>query len=102
MTLGGCHALDLARYLMGSDIVSVSALGFTGADHVEHLPGQTAIVRFANGKAGKVSAAVEQWMPYQFNVDVLGTDGGLRDNRFFSRKLPGVTGLDRVPDRAPQ
>ncbi len=101
MTLGGCHALDLARYLMGSDIVEVSAFGFTGTEHVKHFPGQTAIVRFANGKAGKVSAAVEQWMPYQFNVDVLGTDGGLRDNRFFSRKLPGVTGWIEFPTLLP-
>jgi len=101
MTLGGCHALDLARYLMGSDIVEVSALGFAGADNVKHFPGQTAIVRFANGKAGKISAAVEQWMPYQFNVDVLGTDGGLRDNRFYSRKLPGVTGWVEFPTVLP-
>jgi predicted dehydrogenase len=101
MILGGCHAVDLARYLMGSDIVEVSALGFTGADNPKHIPGQAAIVRFANGKAGKVSAAVEQWMPYQFNVDVLGTDGGLRDNRFYSRKLPGVTGWVEFPTVLP-
>ncbi len=101
MILGGCHAVDLARYLMESDIVEVSALGFTGADNPKHLPGQTAIVRFANGKAGKISAAVEQWMPYQFNVDVLGTDGGLRDNRFYSRKLPGVTGWIEFPTVLP-
>jgi len=101
MTAGGCHAIDLARYLMGSDIVEVSALGFQGSDEARFLPGQTAIVRFANGKAGKISAAVEQWMPYQFNVDVLGTDGGLRDNRFFSRKLPGVTGWVEFPTVLP-
>mgnify|MGYP000128409959 CR=1 FL=1 len=87
--------------LMDSDIVEVSAFGFTGVENPAHLPGQTAILRFANGKAGKVSAAVEQWMPYQFNVDVLGTDGALRDNRFFSRKLPGVTGWVEFPTVLP-
>lgn len=101
MVAGGCHAVDLARYLMGSDIVEVSAIGFTDLESPQHLPGQTAIVRFANGKAGKVSAAVEQWMPYQFNVDVLGTDGGLRDNRFYSRRLPGVTGWVEFPTVLP-
>ncbi|MCA9859917.1 MAG: Gfo/Idh/MocA family oxidoreductase [Thermomicrobiales bacterium] len=101
MILGGCHAVDLARYLMESDIVEVSALGFTGVENPAHLPGQTAIVRFANGKAGKISAAVEQWMPYQFNVDVLGTEGGLRDNRFYSRKVPGVTGWIEFPTVLP-
>jgi predicted dehydrogenase len=101
MMLGGCHAVDLARYLMNSDIVEVSALGFTGTEGLPHLPGQTAIVRFANGKAGKISASVEQWMPYQFNVDVLGTEGGLRDNRFYSRKIPGVTGWMEFPTVLP-
>ena len=30
-----------------------------GSDEARFLPGQTAIVRFANGKAGKISAAVD-------------------------------------------
>jgi predicted dehydrogenase len=50
---------------------------------------------------GKVSACVEQWMPYQFNVDLLGTEGGLRDNRFYSRKLPGVTDWATFPTILP-
>jgi predicted dehydrogenase len=101
MLLGGCHAVDLARYLMGSDIVEVSALGFTNVEGLPHLPGQAAIVRFENGMAGKVSACVEQWMPYQFNVDILGTEGGLRDNRFYSRKIPGVLGWATFPTILP-
>ena len=63
MTAGGCHAIDLARYLMGSDIVEVSALGFQGSDEARFLPGQTAIVRFANGKAGKISASSSSGCP---------------------------------------
>lgn len=102
MMLGGCHAVDLARYIMGSDIVEVSAIDFSGVEGGwPHPTGQAAIVRFANGKGGKISANVEQWMPYQFNVDVLGTDGGLRDNRFYSRKIPGVTGWMQFPTVLP-
>jgi predicted dehydrogenase len=101
MLLGGCHAVDLARYLMESDIVEVSAVGATDVPDAPYLPNQAAIVRFANGKIGKVSACVEQWMPYQFNVDVLGTDGGLRDNRFYSRKLPGVLDWAEFPTILP-
>jgi predicted dehydrogenase len=101
MMLGGCHAIDLARYLMDSDITEVSALSYAGVDGLPHAPGQTAIVRFANGKAGKISASVEQWMPYQFNVDVLGTEGAVRDDRFYSRKLPGVTGWITFPTVLP-
>jgi predicted dehydrogenase len=101
MLSGGCHAMDLARHLMGSDVVEVVALE-TGA--LEGLPRPAnliALVRFANGKAGKVSACTEQWMPYQFNIDLLGSDGGLRDNRFYSRKLPGALDWATFPTVLP-
>ncbi|MEZ4496412.1 MAG: hypothetical protein R2845_06465 [Thermomicrobiales bacterium] len=62
---------------------------------------QSAVVEFANGRIGKISACVEQWMPYQFNVDLLGTDGGLRDNRYFSRKLVGATDWATFPTITP-
>lgn len=101
MMLGGCHAVDLARYLMGSDIVQVSAVEARGVDNAPHPTMQSAVVRFANGKIGKISACVEQWMPYQFNVDLLGTDGGLRDNRFFGRKLTGATDWATFPTVTP-
>ena len=101
MMLGGFHAVDLARYLMGSDIVSVSAVETRSAADAPFAPMQSAVLRFANGRIGKVSACVEQWMPYQFNVDLLGTDGGLRDNRFFSRKLVGATDWATFPTVTP-
>jgi predicted dehydrogenase len=101
MMLGGCHAVDLARHLMGSDIVSVSAVETAGDPTAPFPPMQSAVVTFANGKIGKISACVEQWMPYQFNVDLLGTDGAIRDNRFFSRKLVGATDWTTFPTVTP-
>jgi predicted dehydrogenase len=98
---GGCHAVDLARYLMGSDAVEVVALETTALEGLPKPANQVALVRFANGKAGKVSAITEPWIPYQFNVDLLGTDGGLRDNRFYSRKLPGVLDWTTFPTVLP-
>jgi predicted dehydrogenase len=101
MMLGGCHAVDLARYLMGSDIVSVSAVETSGTTDAPFAPMQAAVVKFANGKIGKVSACVEQWMPYQFNVDLLGTGGALRDNRFYGRTLVGATDWATFPTITP-
>ena len=101
MMLGGCHAVDLARYLMGSDNVQLNAVQTSGTDNAPFPPMQSAVVRFANGKIGKISACVEQWMPYQFNLDLLGTDGGLRDNRFFGRKLVGATDWATFPTITP-
>jgi predicted dehydrogenase len=101
MLSGGCHAMDLARYLMDSDIVEVTALEFTAVEAPQSPVNQVALVRFANGMAGKVSACTEQWMPYQFNIDILGTDGGLRDDRFYSRKLPATLGWATFPTILP-
>jgi len=101
MVSAGCHAMDLARYLMGSDIVEVMALDFTGLARAAGPVNQVALVRFANGMAGKVSACTEQWMPYQFNIDLLGTDGALRDDRFYSRKMPGTLGWATFPTVLP-
>jgi predicted dehydrogenase len=101
MLAGGCHAIDLARFLMGSDIVEVTAMEFTATPGLEFPPNQAALVRFENGRVGKVSACTEPWIPYQFNIDLLGTDGGLRDNRFYSRKLPGALDWASFPTILP-
>lgn len=101
MLSGGCHAMDLARYLMGSDIVEVTAHEFTALPGVAAPVNQVALVRFANGMSGKVGACTEQWMPYQFNIDILGTDGGLRDDRFYTRKMPGTLGWSTFPTILP-
>jgi predicted dehydrogenase len=108
---GGCHAMDLARHLLDDDIVEVTALGWSpkpvvsaastpSADH--RGPANTvALVRFAGGAMGKVSACTSQWMPYQFNIDLFGTGGVVRGDRFFSRQLPGLTGLAELPTVLP-
>lgn len=101
MMLGGCHAVDLARYLMGSNITQVTAVETRGLENAPFPTMQSAVVTFANGRIGKISACVEQWMPYQFNVDLLGTDGGLRDNRYFSRTLSGATDWATFPTITP-
>ncbi|MCA9861723.1 MAG: Gfo/Idh/MocA family oxidoreductase [Thermomicrobiales bacterium] len=101
MQLGGCHAVDLARYLMGSDIVSVAATSFSNIDDLPYPPNQAAVVQFANGKGGRVSAMQEQWIPYQFNVDLLGDGGGFRHNRFYSRKIDGALDWITIPTITP-
>jgi len=101
MLSGGCHAVDLARYLMRSDVVEVTALETTGLVGATRALNQVALVRFANGRMGKVSALTEPWIPYQFNVDLLGSEGGLRDNRFYSRKVPGVLDWATFPTVLP-
>ena len=102
---GGCHAVDAARYLMGGDIVEVTALSWSpapgdGGDHAG-AANTVALVRFANGGMGKVSACTTQWMPYNFNIDLFGADGVVRGNRLYTRQLPGLTGFAELPTVLP-
>ena len=102
---GGCHAIDTARYLMESDIVEVSALSWTARSEPGTETGAAddtvALVRFANGGMGKVSGCTTQWMPYNFNIDLFGTDGVVRGNRLYTRRLPGLTGFAELPTVLP-
>ena len=114
MLAGGSHAMDLARYLIDSDVTQVAALskdvapsGETGGETGGTPGGGTpaantiALCRFANGTMGYVSACTEQWMPYVFNIDLFGEGGAIRGNRFYSKKLPGATGFVTIPTVMP-
>jgi predicted dehydrogenase len=59
-------------------------------------------VKFASGAVGKLSSSVDIVAPYQFNIDILGTEGCIRDNRLYSRKLmPGQTHFATIPTILP-
>lgn len=77
---GGCHAVDILRFVTGQEIVEVAALGAPArtADF-GYDPVVVASVRFANGAVGKVSAVVETSSPYRFNTRVHGTLGTVLD-----------------------
>jgi UDP-N-acetyl-2-amino-2-deoxyglucuronate dehydrogenase len=100
--MGGCHAVDAARWLAGSDIVEVQAMSTKGnKSWYEYDPTAVALVRFANGAVGRISASMECVMPYAFNFTVMGDTGTIRDNRLFSHLLPGQTDFATIPTQLP-
>jgi len=93
MLTGGCHAVDAIRYLTGKEIVEVAAFANNKKGKFEYPANVVAILRFDDGTIGKTSALFDAEMPYSFNIDLAGTEGTLRDNRIWSRRLfPGQTG----------
>jgi predicted dehydrogenase len=98
---GGCHAMDMARYLLGHSINQVSALAKDAIPGHAAPANTAALCRFESGAMGYVSACTEQWMPYVFNVELFGAAGAIRGNRFYSRKLPGATGFVEIPTILP-
>ncbi len=92
MLTGGCHAVDAIRYLTGKEIVEVAAFANNKKGKFEYPANVVAILRFDDGAIGKTSALFDAEMPYCFNIDLAGTEGTLRDNRIWSRRLfPGQT-----------
>jgi predicted dehydrogenase len=93
MLLGGCHAVDAIRWFAGEEIVEVAAFGNNIKGNFEFDANVVALLKFDGGAIGKTSALFDAEMPYAFNIDLAGTEGTLRDNRIWSKKLlPGQTG----------
>jgi predicted dehydrogenase len=100
--LGGCHAVDAARWLAGSDITEVSAYATCGAKPWMEYPDTViALVQFANGAIGRVSASMGCVMPYAFDVTVMGRQGTIRNNRLYSHLFPGQTDFATIPTQLP-
>ncbi|MFQ6099553.1 MAG: Gfo/Idh/MocA family protein, partial [Armatimonadota bacterium] len=102
--LGGCHAVDAIRYLIGADVIEVTAYETKGVSTLKYeFPATTVgIVKYANGAIGKICSSVECQMPYQFNVDIMGSTGTIRDNLVWSTThLPGQKHFAEIPTILP-
>ncbi|MHB8900267.1 MAG: Gfo/Idh/MocA family protein [Thermoguttaceae bacterium] len=105
LLLAGCHAVDALRWLAGDEVAEVQATSNNRKGRFEFDANVVAVLKFRSGIIGKVSALLDCEMPYAFNLDLAGTEGTIRDDRLWSKKLfPGQTGWTRcatvLPDSA--
>lgn len=102
----GCHALDGLRWFMGGEIAEVfqyAARG-DGPDFkpYEYNPTSCTILKFTDGRIGKVTSCIECIQPYVFSINLVGTEGAIRNNQIYSRKnFPGQTTWVTVPTILP-
>ncbi len=102
MLLAGCHAVDALRWFAGQEIVEVAAVANNLKGNYEFPANVVAILKFADGTIGKTSALLDADIPYAFNIDLIGTEGSLRDNRIWSKRLlPGQTSWTTAPTILP-
>lgn len=102
MLLAGCHAVDAVRCLANDQVVEVSAFANNAKGLYEYPANVVAILKFRSGLIGKTSALLDCSMPYAFNIDLIGTEGALRDNRMWAPNiLPGQSGWATVPTIMP-
>ena len=85
--LGGCHSVDLARFLLGSDIAEVRGDSLQAGDWYDYPPVETAQVRFANGARGVFSCSLTGFVPYTANIHIIGEDGTILNDRFWLRRF---------------
>ncbi|MCQ2403889.1 MAG: Gfo/Idh/MocA family oxidoreductase [Lentisphaeria bacterium] len=87
--LAGCHSVDMARYILGADIVKVSAQSAMVGDYYEYPPVETAQVQFSNGALGVFTCSLVGTNPYTANLSILGENGTIVNDRFFLKRFQG-------------
>ena len=92
LLMGGCHAVDIVRWMIGEEheVVEVAAMTGPAARRKDfgYDPTVSLIARFDNGAIGRVSTSLECSMPYVFHMQINGTKGTIRNNGFYSEMLP--------------
>jgi len=125
LLVGGCHAVDAARWFAGqgryqpADIVEVFAYRggwrkgadlefnyplnrFQHTDRPQEYEGlEVCLLKFENGAVGKVSVNSDCIMPYTFPIRIFGNRGTVLDNRIWSHKFPGQRGWVELPTILP-
>ncbi len=102
----GCHALDALRYFMGGKVVEVTQYATRGDgpefEAYEYAPTTVTLLKFEDGRIGKVASCIECIQPYVFNINLVGTEGTFKNNKLFSRKsFPGQTDWVDIPTVMP-
>ncbi len=102
----GCHALDALRWFMGGEVTEVYQLATAGKGKdfaaYEYAPTTVTVLKFADGRVGKVASCIECLQPYVFGINLVGTEGTIRNNKIFSRvSFPGQTSWAEVPTIMP-
>lgn len=91
----GCHALDLLLWFMDSEVEEVTSYSNRSENEVfepyEYDTTSVTLLRFKDGRIGKVASVVDCLQPYYFHIHLVGSQGSLLDDQFYSARLKGLT-----------
>ena len=92
---GGCHALDALLFFMDGQVEQVTSYQTKSENSdfasYEYPTSSTTILKFQDGRAGKVASIIDCLQPYYFHIHLVGSEGSLLDNRIYTQKLPGMS-----------
>lgn len=90
----GCHAMDALLLCMGSEFDTVQTYSANSANkdfaQYEYPTSSVSIIKFKNGSVGKVASVIDCFQPYYFHFHLVGSEGSLLDNKFYSTKFAGL------------
>ena len=91
----GCHALDLLLWYMGGEVEEVTSYSNQSkSPHFtpyEYDTTSVTLLKFKNGRIGKVASVIDALQPYYFHIQLNGSEGSLLDDKFYSARLKGTT-----------
>lgn len=91
----GCHALDGLLMFMGGRVAEVVSHGTRSSNSIfspyEYDTTSVTLLKFDDGRLGKVASVVDCLQPYYFHIHLVGSEGSLLDNRIYSAKLKGLS-----------
>lgn len=91
----GCHALDLLLWYMDDEVEElVSYSNKSKSPHFtpyEYDTTSVTLLKFKNGRIGKVASVIDALQPYYFHIHLAGSEGSLLDDQFYSSRLKGST-----------
>lgn len=90
----GCHAMDALLLCMGGEVESVTSASARSENpdfaKYEYPTSSVTILKFKDGRIGKVASVIDCLQPYYFHVHLVGSEGSLLDNKFHSTQLNGL------------
>jgi predicted dehydrogenase len=90
----GCHAMDALLLCMGGDVAAVTSYATNSKNsdfaQYEYPTTSVTILKFSDGRIGKVASVIDCIQPYYFHTHLVGSEGSLLDNKFHSNRLGGL------------
>lgn len=90
----GCHAMDALLLCMGTEVEAVTSYATRSQNKVfaqyEYATTSVTILKFSDGRVGKVASVIDCVQPYYFHTHLVGSEGSLLDQKFHSNRLNGL------------
>lgn len=91
----GCHALDVLLHLVRDEVDEVFSYSTMNPHEVykpyEYDTTTVTMLKFKNGRLlGKCASVTDCMQPYVFNMNMVGSHGSIKNEKFFSKKIEGL------------